>query len=161
MTSILPRMAGSPDEEILLDHLERHVEDEQEILDSYTALAQSGPDHVRYLVGLITDDEERHHRILREMANRINGDISYRDVGPTVPYMRFGDVDRDRLIAETNRFLEIEKQDLRGLKELGKLLHKQRFGGLFPLLVRLMELDTKKHRTILEFIADTTRHPDR
>jgi hypothetical protein len=54
---------------------------------------------------------------------------------------------------ETARFLEFEREDLTNLKRLAKVLRRQRRGGLIPLLVEVMELDTKKHITILKFIA--------
>jgi rubrerythrin len=159
MTSTLPAPHGSPWDEALLEHLDHHVDSEQEILDSYAELAATGPEYVQYLVGLIVDEEERHHRMLREMANRVQGDIEYRDVGPSVPHLRFGAADRDRLVEDTQRFLQLEREDLQSLKGLGRVLRQQRLGGLFPLMVSLMELDTKKHIAILEFIAKTARRP--
>lgn len=155
----LPQATGSPSDQILLDHLERHVEGEDEMLTSYTGLALSAPEHVRYLISLIVDDEERHHRILAEMANRVRGDMTFEDTGPSIPYVRFGGVDKADLLETTNRFLDLERDDLKGLKELDKVMKRQRLRGLLPLLVQMMELDTKKHIAILEFIADTTRHP--
>lgn len=141
------------DEETLLAHLDRHVANEQDVLASYARFARSEPNFVGYLVNLITEDEARHHRILREMLNRVVSDMEFREKVPSVPSIEFRGTDRERLAEETARFLELEREDLAGLKELAKILRRQRRGGLIPLLVELMEQDTKKHITILEFIA--------
>lgn len=159
MTSTLRRLPGSWAEEDLLDHLDRHVDSEQELLDDYAALAAESPGHVRYLLGLIVDDEARHHRIVREMANRVLGEMESCRVEPSVPYVSFEGSDRERLFAATRRFLELEREDLRSLEAMARVVRQQRPGGLFPLLVRLMELDTQKHIAILEFIAKDAHRP--
>lgn len=145
----------SPDEETLLANLDRHVANEEAVLDSYVEFARSGPEFVRYLVHLIAEDEGRHHRILREMVNRVVGEMEFRSSGPSVPSMSFQGADRERLVDETSRFLALERDDLAGLKELRKVLRRQRRRGLIPVLVEFMELDTKKHIALLEFIAES------
>jgi len=151
-----PRRPGSTDEEVLLRHLDRHVANEQDVLASYARFARSEPDFVRYLVHLITEDEERHHRILRQMVNRVVGDIGLQETSPSVPSVEFHGADRARLLEETARFLELERDDLADLEELAEVLRHQRLRGLIPLLVEVMELDTRKHITILEFIGRST-----
>ena len=144
-------------EEALLLCLESHIESEQEVLEGYAALAADGPDHVRYLVELIVDDEQRHHRIMQEMANRILSEVEFERVEPSVPYEWCPPRDRDRLVEQTNRFLEQERSDLSELKVLERAMRRQHRDGLFPLLVRTMELDTYKHVAILEFLRKTAK----
>ena len=153
--STLPLQDGSPDEETLLANLDRHVASEEAVLDSYVEFARSGPEFVRYLVNLIAEDEARHHRILREMVNRVVGEVEFRTMSPSVPYTDFQGTDRERLVEETARFLALEREDLASLKELTKALRRQRRCGLIPVLVEFMELDTKKHIALLEFIAES------
>ncbi len=151
-----PRRPGSRDEQILLHHLDRHVANEQDVLASYARFARAEPDFVRYLVDLITEDEERHHRILREMVNRVAGDLRLEERSPSVPSVESRGADRARLREETARFLELEREDLADLEELADVLRHQRLRGLLPLLVEVMELDTRKHITMLEFIGRST-----
>ena len=159
MSVTLPRIRGSVWEEKLLAHLARHAEEESELLASYAELAGSGPEHVRYLVGLILADETRHHRLFQEMVETLDGQIQFSDAKPPVPYVYCVGANRRQLIEETKRFIELEKQDLKGLKDLERELEPMRDSMLFSLLVRMMELDTKKHIAILEFIAKTAKPP--
>lgn len=95
MASTLPRPSGSPWEESLLRHLTEHAEQERHLIDAYGELAQAGPEHVRYLVGLIVGDETRHHSVLEEMANSILGEIEFRDFRPFPSWMG-GSEDRNQ-----------------------------------------------------------------
>jgi hypothetical protein len=158
-STLLPQ-DGSPDEEALLAHLDRHVASEEAVLDSYVQFARSGPEFVRYLVNLIAEDEERHHRILREMVNRVVGEMEFRTKGPSIPSTDFQGTDRERLVEETARFLALERDDLASLKQLTKSLRRQRLRGLIPVLVEFMELDTKKHIALLEFIGQSAASTD-
>jgi rubrerythrin len=164
MTSTLPpeadmrtTLTGSPWDENLLQHFREHVEGEREVLEAYAELAESAREDIRYLVELILDDEARHHRLLHEMINRVRSDIDYREYGPRVPYLEKTAADRARLLEVTQRFLELERKDDKALKKLQKELAPVRDTTLFPLLVELMQLDTKKHVTILEFIRRTAK----
>lgn len=151
----LPPRDTSPDEETLLAYLDRHVASEETVLDSYVEFARSGPEFVRYLVNLIAEDEERHHRILREMVNQVVGEMEFRTMSPSIPSTDFQGTDRERLVEETARFLALERDDLASLKELTKVVRRQRLRGLIPVLVEFMELDTRKHIALLEFIAQS------
>lgn len=153
-STVLPQ-DGSPDEKALLAHLDRHVASEEAVLDSYVQFARSGPEFVRYLVNLIAEDEERHHRILREMVNQVVGEMDFRTMSPSIPSTDFQGTDRERLVEATARFLALERDDLASLKELTKSLRRQRLRGLIPVLVESMQLDTKKHIALLEFIAQS------
>lgn len=57
----------------------------------------------------------------------------------------------------TNRLIEFERDDEKALQRLKKELRPVRDTTLFWLLVTLMELDTKKHIAILEFIRRKAR----
>jgi rubrerythrin len=145
-------LAGSPWDESLLRHFSEHVEGERELLEAYVEFRESGPEHVRYLVDLILDDEAHHHRTFRELVNRLKSDIDWKDYGPQVPYLDKKSADRATLLEATERFLTFEREDAKSLAALQKELRPVRDTTLFSLLVELMQLDTKKHITILEFI---------
>jgi len=80
----------------LLELLESHAAHETEALHAYGDLAGRSPDeHVRYVAGLLLEDERRHHQLLAEMVNRVRSDAEWRPVEPSVP--RLG-VSHDLLI---------------------------------------------------------------
>jgi hypothetical protein len=149
----LTELAGSEWDENLLAHFQEHVQGEAELLEAYAEFRAEGPEYVRYLVDMILADEARHHQTFSELVNRIRSDIDWRDYGPRVPYV---DLVRHEaaasLLGATNRLLEFERDDEKALARLKKELRPVRDTTLFSLLVTLMELDTKKHMAILEFI---------
>jgi hypothetical protein len=148
----LTQLAGSPWDEQLLAHFDEHVQGELGLLEAYMDLRDKGPEHVRYLVDLILNDEARHHQLFQELVNRLRSDIDFRDYEPKVPYLRREPADSKALIEATDRFLAFEREDEKSLRHLEKELRPVRDTTLFSLLVQLMELDTKKHIAILEFI---------
>ena len=82
-------MSPVPDRESdvqILETLRTHDEREGAVLASYRRLVDESPDEgVRYLGRLIIEDEERHHQVISEMANRIDSWIQGRDIAPSTP----------------------------------------------------------------------------
>jgi hypothetical protein len=62
-----------------------------------------------------------------------------------------------RILAETERFLGLEKEDDKKLDRLAKELKDVRDTTMWELVVRLMRHDNEKHRRILELIRDRAR----
>jgi rubrerythrin len=148
----LTELAGSPWDEQLLAHFAAHVDGELDLLEAYLKFRDRGPEYVRYLVDLILNDESRHHQLFSELLNHVRSDIDFRDYEPKVPYLSRDGSDPKALMEATDRFLRFERDDARSLRQLRKELRPVRDTTLFSLLVELMELDTKKHIAILEFI---------
>jgi hypothetical protein len=148
----LTELGGSEWDEKLLAHFQVHVEGEWELLEAYAELREEGPEYVRYLIDLIIADEARHHQMFRELVNRVRSDIDFREYGPQVPYIGPRLKTAEPLLEATDRFLAFEHEDEASLRRLKKELRPVRDTTLFSLLVELMELDTKKHIAILEFI---------
>lgn len=148
----LTELGGSEWDEQLLAHFQEHVEDEWELLEAYAKFRDAGPEYVRYLIDLIIADEARHHQMFRELVNRVRSDIDFREYGPQVPYIGPRADTAEVLLEATDRFLVFEREDETALRRLKKELRPVRDTTLFSLLVELMELDTKKHIAILEFI---------
>ena len=151
-TERLTELAATPWDEELLTHFADHLAGEQELLMEYATIRDSGPEHVRYLVDLIMADEQRHHQTFQELVNRVRSDIDFRDYEPKVPYIGSPGENRAALLEATERMLAFEHADQRSLHRLQKELRPVRRTTLFSLLVELMELDTKKHVAILEFL---------
>ncbi len=145
-------------EEQLYEHLVSHAQEEQHLLGPYReAATASGSAAFRYLVSLIVEDEERHHRLFAELAESLRIDAEFRPEQPRVPHLDLAGPDRDDIVQLTSRFLEQERQDARQLKHLKKELADVKDTTLWSLLVELMEADTAKHISILKFIE----HHDR
>jgi rubrerythrin len=141
----------------LLELLESHAEDETEALLAYEELAGKSPDeHVRYVAGLLLEDERRHHQLLAEMVNRVRSDAEWRPVEPSVPYLGVSH-DRAGLLDITAQLMDTERDDLRRIRRLKRRLRQQRYHSLLSLVADILEFDTRKHLHILAFLRDATR----
>jgi hypothetical protein len=141
---------GSFDAKIM-HHLEHHITDERELIDEYEALRTSS-DHppVQYLLGLLLEDEHRHHRILIEMLNQFHTSVNLTEEHPHVPWMTHK---RDPETAKTIRRLRrAERADLRELRALRRHLKFLRRHSLDGVLIDSLILDTHKHLRYLRTI---------
>ena len=109
----------------------------------------------KYLIGLILEDERRHHRLLAEMANA----MAWESLGGTdesaMPMLSQG-VD-DALLAQTTLLREAEETDYRDLKRMRKQLRPFVETTMWALIIDIMMLDTEKHATILRFLEKQGR----
>lgn len=134
----------SPFDDAILQHLTEHLAGEAEILTEYRALAASPDPPVRYLAQLILEDEERHHRILTELANQFRSSASLVEQAPHVPWLT-KPTDRHTLARSVRRLRRFERHDLRQLRKLARRLRPIRGDSLDPVLVATLEMDTLKH----------------
>lgn len=145
-------------EAALVEHLIRHVETESELLTSYQqAAANAQAPYASYLLGLIVEDETRHHRLFGELVNALRAPVEHIE-GARVPTVTNA-TDARALLEATEEFLRAERADARALKRLArrKELRTMRGHSVWPLLIELMERDTKKHQSILRFIRRQLR----
>lgn len=155
--------SGSVWERELATHLEEHLAEEGRLIEAYEGFRDDAPDHVRYLIELVLEDEHRHHRLLDEMCNRICGDAALRERPQSVPRIvdqhsaNAGAKAGAELLETTARFLALEREDTRMLRRLAREFRPIRDTTLLELLVHLMQLDTEKHIHILEFIRNHAR----
>lgn len=149
----LKETGASVSERELVNLLARHAKDEGSVLARYERFAQDAPSPAaRYLVGLIIEDERRHHRVLTELAYA----IAWGQWAPSpdaVPDLDPGINDRD-VVAATRELLEAEQLDRAELKELRKKLHDYRDTTLWDLVADMLMMDTDKHIRILRFLID-------
>jgi hypothetical protein len=158
MTSPTPA-SRAPDRDVeheLISLLGTHGEREEAALAAYQRLADESSDEgLKYLIRLILEDEQRHHRIIAEMLNQLQSFVWETDVGDSVPGAVSGsDVG---LLDETKRLLALERQDEKELRRLRKALRQEPSSSLLPLLASLMLHDTAKHIDILGFIRKAAR----
>jgi rubrerythrin len=145
-------------ERALYHHLTSHADSEQELLDAYkTAADESGSAAFVYLVGIITEDEIRHHRWFEQLALALRTDAEFRSEPPAVPRLEHWGPHPERVLGTTEKLLDQERSDDRHLKQLEKDLRDVKDTSLWHLLVLLMLADTKKHIEILSFVADHSR----
>ena len=141
----------------ILQHLTCHLAGEAEILDEYRQLATSPDAPVRYLAQLILEDEERHHRVLTELANQFRSSASLVEQTPHVPWLTKS-TDRHDLARSVRRLRKFERRDLRQLRKLARRLRPIRHHSLDPVLVATLEMDTRKHLRYLRELQRIARN---
>jgi hypothetical protein len=149
------RLTGaSVDTREMVELLVRHGSEEGQLLATYERLADESADEAtRYLVGLILEDERRHHRLLAELANAMAWDIGSGSPEPSTPWLA-GPVTGE-LLDQTRRLLEAEESDERELRKIRRRLRPYARTTLWTLIIDMMILDTKKHATMLRFLERT------
>lgn len=133
--------------------LERHGREEGELLERYRRFEdESESPWVRYLVRLIMEDEQRHHRLLEGLANTIAWGGLKGTPDETVP--TFANTFRrdDALESETRALLRHELRDRAKLRKIRRHLSSYGDVALWELLIDLMSSDTDKHIRIFRFI---------
>lgn len=129
------------------------MDSERDALRRYSELAEQSPDpHVRFLINLILEDEKRHHRLFAEMAEHLKAEAEQRG-SADLPDMRQS-LDGDALRRETKALLDLEKEDLKELKELRGEFKKVADTRWWGTIINVMEADNRKHIGILEFVRD-------
>jgi rubrerythrin len=140
----------------LVELLASHGAEEGRILAEYARASSSVSDAAaRYLIDLIMEDEQRHHRLLVDLATAIAWEPLDGD-DARVPPLGWH-VDRE-LADAARRLREYEEKDRRELKALRKKLRPFEDTTIWALMVQLILLDTEKHATILEFLERHSRH---
>lgn len=145
----------SVSEQKLYGQLVEHVSAEADHLARYRSMAEDPetPESAQFLLRLVIDDEERHHRLFRQIALAVGDGVAWRDDPESVPGLTPWE-DHPALLAATEEFLEAERQDRKQLHEMRKELRPLRDTSLWPLLLELMERDTDKHILMLTFIKE-------
>jgi rubrerythrin len=159
MTSDL--VGASVWEQELYDYLRRHVQKEEEILEEYRREAETSESKAfRYLVGLILEEERRHHERFVELAESLRASVTWESEPPVPRLAQWGPLP-ERVVEATEHLLAEERADARELRQLEQRLKIVKDTTLWQLLVRLMEADTDKHITVLQFVREHARHPER
>lgn len=159
LLSMDARLIGASNwEQQLFSHLVGHERDEQEIIACYRdACLTTDSEAFSYLIRLILEDEDRHHRFTTEIANALRADVELSDTGPRVPMLKAWKPVDPGVVEATEEFLRLERDDAKHLRDLARELRDTRDTALWHLLVTLMQSDTEKHIHILEFLRDHLR----
>jgi len=136
---------------VTLTHaFETHVREEARFLEAYEQLCAGVEDPgARFLIELILEDERRHHGIFERLAASARSDTE----ASSPPIPRPSRDEAESILEPTKRFLDAEIEDRTHLRELARQLEGAG-DNLWSLLVELMDLDTRKHVRILEYLRD-------
>jgi rubrerythrin len=152
-----PKLIGaSVWEQALYEQLTSHERAERELLVEYEKAAASSSAAVRFLTGLILEDERRHHSLFRDLAATLRSDVELRPTDATIPPLDHLGPDAD-LAEIVTRLIAHERADRRELRRLARELANEIDTTMWPLLVDLMRMDTEKHIAILEFVRRHAR----
>lgn len=142
---------ASVDTRDLVELIVRHGKEEGELLATYEQLVDSSDNETAaYVIGMILEDERRHHRLLAEVANAAAWDRSPGAPDDSTPPLSPG-IDGE-LLAQTRKLLAAERADYRELRRIRRQLHPFADTTLWGLIIDMMLLDTKKHATMLQFL---------
>lgn len=136
---------------VTLTHaFDTHVREEARFLAAYEELCKDIVDPgARFLIELILEDERRHHGIFERLAESARNDTE----SSTPPVPRPSREEAESILEPTKRFLEAEEEDRGHLRDLAKRLEESP-ESLWRLLIEVMDLDTRKHVLILEYLCD-------
>lgn len=141
---------------LLYRHVQDHLRNEQFAIEGYRQITEGfdRSTYVGYLVDVILEDEQRHHKLFSDLL----ASIEQREAGhaPAVP-----DVaplpELAALRTQLEEYLAFERQDRAELAALAKRLRGSEDDSLWPILIDIMRRDTDKHIHILEFLCRKAR----
>jgi rubrerythrin len=155
VTDTLTLKGASVWEQELYEHLTSHAGKERTLLEAYNEAATvSGSAAFKYLVGLIVEEEIRHHERFRDLADSLRNDAELSSADPVIPRLDWSGADSETIRHLTDDLIRQERADAKELRRLRRQLSDVRDTTLWVLLVGLMESDTEKHLDILKFIKD-------
>ena len=137
----------------LLAHIDEHLVMETNVSAEYESYAEMGDAQIRYLAGLIAAAEHRHHSTLSGIAASVRatagGEGEAPEWGQSGPLAAD---QRETVLKETKRLLQIEQDDAEKLKQIREDLRSAPRGAMWPVLVEIMAIDTEKHVKVLQAI---------
>ena len=150
------RGESAPLSERLVRALEAHQAAEAADVVSCCQLAQRLDDPVvELLVGMIVEDEQRHHTLLASMIRRLHEEVDFVASPGAVPVPNgsaVGTVEAaSEMTASVRGLMRNEHEGSRHLRHLARQ-EPSLYGGLYPLLLETIARDSEKHATILRFL---------
>jgi bacterioferritin (cytochrome b1) len=143
---------GVSETEKVMNEFEAHERSEGKYTQRYKEIAETTKSPlVKFLLGLIVSDEERHHAVTRAMAANLEESLRWTKIEGAMPGIEdLAEADKE-LVHITEEFIQVEKQGIAAYKDLMKAT-KGYHAGLFALLLKSMVHDSEKHIDILEFL---------
>jgi hypothetical protein len=140
-------------DEHLLRQVEAHIRAEATDLETYRNLASSPDPVTAELMGMVVEDEERHHELLRRLAVRLRDDLNWESSPGALPAERGAD---PRVPGNADSLREFASHEHQGARRLEALAREARGlqRPLAALLLYSMALDSQKHELVLGYVAD-------
>jgi rubrerythrin len=141
--------------EWLLDAVERHAAGEQDALGLYAEIGRvSGDPAISLVMGLILDDEERHHGLLRRIESSLRDALYWTHSPNSLPDAAAPQQPVTSELAEIVRALiSEERSGARHMRELSR--NEKGIGsGLHTVLLEMMAMDSEKHARLLQFVHE-------
>lgn len=131
--------------------LESHIANERAVFDRYRQLAEQSLDPVvRLVMGIIFEDEERHHSIMRQLATRLQDDLAWTHSPEALPVGESPAPSREEY-ESLRQFVASEETSIRDLREFAKDAEGL-YQGVAGALIDMMVLDSQKHEQLLRFL---------
>jgi hypothetical protein len=139
--------------EWLLESIERHAAAEANSLVLYEQIKQESGDPVVALVmGLILDDEERHHGLLKRMEATLRDALNWTHSAFALPASLPSGTPHARDLGAIAK--ELVGEERTGAHKMRELAQREKGidAGLDSLLLEMMAMDSEKHARLLEFV---------
>ncbi len=136
----------------LMNEFQSHADHEERWLSSYQELAKETSDpKIRFLLGLIVADEERHHELTARMISKLKDELAWtRSTGIARRAGESGEKAK-RLLTSVENFLDAERKAIEEYERLKKE-SQGLYRDVFALLYSTMIHDSYKHMEILKFL---------
>jgi rubrerythrin len=138
--------------ERLMNEFQSHAAHEARWLSGYQEIAKETSDpQIRFLLGLIVADEERHHDLTARMISKLKDELAWTRSEGIARRARESGEKVKRLLASVENFLDAERKGIEEYEELKKQ-SRGLYRDLFALLYATMIHDSHKHIAILKFL---------
>jgi len=136
----------------LMNEFQSHANHEEQWLTNYQVIAKESSDPlIRFLLGLIVTDEQRHHDLTRRMISKLKDELVWTRAKGLSRRIYEKGRKRKQLLSSVERFLEAERDGITDYERLKKE-SQGLYRDVFALLYTTMIHDSHKHIGILEFL---------
>ena len=138
--------------ERLIRALEAHASAEAHDLVTCQELAERSTDPVlKMLIGLVMEDEQRHHSLLQSMVRRLQQEVEFVTSPTALPVAEAEPAVDSQLATTLRALIRDEHEGARHLRHIARQ-DPHLYDGLYPLLLEAIARDSEKHATILRYL---------
>jgi rubrerythrin len=144
--------SAPPLAERLIRALEAHASSEAHDLATCAQLAERSSDPVlKMLMGLVTEDEQRHHSLLQSMVRRLQEEVEFVESPTALPFAEPASSVDPELATTLRSLIRDEHEGARHLRHIARQ-EPHLYDGLYALLLEAIARDSEKHATILRYL---------
>ena len=138
--------------ERLIRALEAHASAEAHDLVVCQELADRSSDPVlKMLMGLLVDDEQRHHSLLQSMVRRLQEEVEFVSSPTALPASDEAATVQPEVAPHLRALIRDEHEGARHLRHLARQ-EPHMYHGLYPVLLETIARDSEKHAMILRYL---------